>query len=42
MLKRGSLLGSASLAVLLAAGMAGQAQAAAKHHHHVVVINHSA
>ena len=37
MLKRGSLLGSASLAVLLAAGMAGQAQAAAKHHHHVVV-----
>jgi hypothetical protein len=38
MLKRGSLLGSASLAMLLAAGMAGQAQAAAKHHHHLVAV----
>jgi hypothetical protein len=36
------LLGGASLAVLLAAGMAGQAQAAAKHHHHVVVVDHTA
>jgi len=41
MLKRGSLLGSASLAMLLAAGMAGQAQAAAKHHHHVVAVRDS-
>jgi hypothetical protein len=32
----GRLLGGASLAVLFAAGMAGQAQAAAKHHHHRV------
>jgi len=35
--RAGRLLAGASLAVLLAAGMAGQAQAAAKHHHHVVV-----
>ncbi len=33
--KRGSLVGSASLAVLLAAGLACPAQAAAKHHRHV-------
>jgi hypothetical protein len=38
----GRLLGGASLAALLAAGLAGQAQAAAKHHHRVVVINHIA
>jgi hypothetical protein len=36
-MRAGRLLGGASFAVLLAAGMAGQAQAAGKHHHHVVV-----
>ncbi len=36
-MRAGRLLGAASFAVLLAAGMAGQAQAAGKHHHHVVV-----
>jgi hypothetical protein len=41
MLKRGSLLGSVSLAALLAMSLAGQAQAAAKHHHHVVVARES-
>ncbi len=37
MLKRGSLLGSASLAALLALGIAGQANAAPRHHHHIAM-----
>ncbi|HLK23995.1 MAG TPA: hypothetical protein VKT30_04990 [Caulobacteraceae bacterium] len=42
MLKRGSLLGSASLAALLAFGVAGHAQAAARHHHHIAGVDRRA
>src|SRR5579871_2176408 len=42
MLKRGSLLGSASLAALLAFGVAGHAQADARHHHHIAGVDRRA